>query len=355
MNPQRSDALDGMRGLAAQAVFISHLVNYFLPALPLGFNAWLSVIAQLAVVVFFVLSGFVIAGSIRARSVTGSFDLTGFALSRIARIYPPYLLAVLLCFWIGGQVTAGLIPPPAPLQGWPVDLSLAALARALTFAYTQGDLMTRLDGPLWSLRLEVLLYVVAACAAIALTWRGWFWRSAATLLAVLLLAGALRTLTGTVLAIATFGLGAAANIWGDRVRALISAVTAERAALAALGLALPVLGWPGVVPYASPAGVTIQIVIAGTVAMWVAHLSTGVCRLNAALGRAKPLGGFAYTLYVIHMPLIYVIALFVGGFAAVAVAFFAVQVFAFLAAQRVEKHATVLRWLTALVPARFKS
>jgi peptidoglycan/LPS O-acetylase OafA/YrhL len=348
MNPHRSDALDGLRGLAAQAVFVSHLLNHFLPALPLGFNAWLSVIAQLAVVVFFVLSGFVIAGSICARSQSGPFDLTGFALSRIARIYPPYLLAVVLCFSIGGLVSAGLISPPAPLQGWPVDISVAAVLRALTFAYTQGDLMTRLDGPLWSLRLEVLLYVVAASAAIALTWRNWFWRAAAGLLAVLLLAGALRTLTGTVLAIATFSLGAAVNIWGDRLRAALSALWAERMAIAALILALPVLGWPGVMPYASPAGVTVQILIAAVVAAWVAHLSVGACGLNAALARAKPLGGFAYTLYVIHMPLIYVIALFVGGFAAIIIAFLAVQAVAFLAAQWVEKHATVLRWLTAI-------
>ncbi len=354
MSPHRSDALDGLRGVAAQAVFVSHLLNHFLPSLPLGFNAWLSIVAQLAVVVFFVLSGFVIAGSIRARSRSGPFDLTGFTLSRIARIYPPYLLAVVLCFWIGGQVTAGLIPPPAPLQGWPVDLSWAAIARALTFAFTQGDLMTRLDGPLWSLRLEVVLYVVAACAAITLTWRGWFWRAAAALLAALLLAGALRTLTGTVLAMATFGLGAAVNIWGNRVRAILSAALVERVAIGALLIALPVLGWPGVMPYASPAGTAMQILIAAAVALWVAHLSTGACGLNLALARAKPLGGYAYTLYVIHMPLIYVIALLLGGVAAVVVAFIGVQALAFLAAQRVEQHATVLRWLTALVPAKLR-
>lgn len=103
--PQSKDRfvfIDGLRGVAALAVVICHVfVPYFchfaghlISALP----SWMSALAkrgELGVEIFFVLSGFVIAFSIRERAVTWQFAWK-FALRRSLRLDPPYYLTLAL-------------------------------------------------------------------------------------------------------------------------------------------------------------------------------------------------------------------------------------------------------------------
>ncbi len=51
-------------------------------------------LAQVAVIIFFVLSGFVIASSTERSRQRHGFDPLHYGLRRAARIYPPYLAAI---------------------------------------------------------------------------------------------------------------------------------------------------------------------------------------------------------------------------------------------------------------------
>jgi len=90
-------ALDLMRGLAALAVLISHLrgdsfVEYSaLPASQRGIAAAVIFAATRlgggAVLVFFVLSGFLVGGQVLARLRDGRFHLYDYAIDRVTRIF----------------------------------------------------------------------------------------------------------------------------------------------------------------------------------------------------------------------------------------------------------------------------
>lgn len=90
--------VDDLRGVAATGVALSHLV-WLLPS-------WLHVfeLGRLGVEVFFVISGFVMAYSLRDADISGSF-IGRFALRRSIRLDPPYwavivLELVVLMLWI---------------------------------------------------------------------------------------------------------------------------------------------------------------------------------------------------------------------------------------------------------------
>jgi len=88
----RLDSLDLLRGVAATSVLVYHSTNFlgaqYLPQ------------SYLAVDLFFVLSGFVIAHSYDKR-ITGGLTVTGFMAQRMLRLYPCYVLALALSFPLG--------------------------------------------------------------------------------------------------------------------------------------------------------------------------------------------------------------------------------------------------------------
>ena len=88
--------LDGVRGLAAQPVLLSHSFALVFVGAQGSTPLVLGWLARLAVIIFFVLSGFVIsagiAGEIRQ---TGKFNWIEYTIRRAARIYPPYLAAII--------------------------------------------------------------------------------------------------------------------------------------------------------------------------------------------------------------------------------------------------------------------
>ena len=121
--------------------------------------------------VFFLLSGFFIALSIRRNAqANGRFDAVDFALARGARLYPPLVGALLLtaaCVaaldLLGGAAAA----PGAP--GWTLKASATEYGGALLFA---GGLEGA-NPVLWSLNFEARLYLLAAMVAWAATRGRW--------------------------------------------------------------------------------------------------------------------------------------------------------------------------------------
>jgi peptidoglycan/LPS O-acetylase OafA/YrhL len=96
-------ALDGMRGLAALFVVTRH--THFFWGLP-NFHSYL------AVDVFFLLSGFVIAHSYEERLTSGSMTTGGFVTTRLIRLYPMYLLSLALALFVHGTTISGVLLVP---------------------------------------------------------------------------------------------------------------------------------------------------------------------------------------------------------------------------------------------------
>ena len=106
------------------------------------------------VIVFFVLSGFLVGGKVLKRVASGTFDWRSYAIDRISRIWLPLIPALLL--------TAGV----ACFGKYPVSIS--ELFGSL-FGL-QGILCGSFGGnyPLWSLAYEIWFYLLAGFAAVVI-------------------------------------------------------------------------------------------------------------------------------------------------------------------------------------------
>ncbi len=113
-NPGLVSAIDLMRWLAAAVVVVSHvrfpLVKGYALLLPeqrpLWVQAWYFLTGYYveAVLIFFVLSGFLVGGMGLARLKQGTFDPPGYAVDRFSRLYTAFLPALLLSValtWVG--------------------------------------------------------------------------------------------------------------------------------------------------------------------------------------------------------------------------------------------------------------
>lgn len=107
MSRRYFDNLAGIRGVAAVIVLLSHIVQvHFLRFI--GLNTPLhhvsSIVSEYAVVVFFILSGYLITHTIEANiERNGSLRLDLYVVARISRLYPPFLYSIsvsLLVFFV---------------------------------------------------------------------------------------------------------------------------------------------------------------------------------------------------------------------------------------------------------------
>lgn len=150
-------ALDLLRGLAAFEVFLSHVrggsfVEYgALPAseqthFVAGFF-FLSRLGDEAVMVFFVLSGFLVGGQIVRHVQEKRFNLTSYTIDRLTRILVPLVPACLL--------TGGVI--------WYLDGHWPPVLDVLLNMVGLGGLMVdtpRYNLPLWTITYEIWFYVI---------------------------------------------------------------------------------------------------------------------------------------------------------------------------------------------------
>ena len=149
-------ALDGIRGLAAIAVMMRHTSSMW------GFPL---VHSHLAVDVFFLLSGFVIASSYEAKLADRRLSFGAFVKLRLIRFYPMYLVALALGIWLAWitGVTNG-----EPVSHRDV-LALGALA--LFFIPSAGAGILPLLSVSWSLFYELVVNILYAATRPALSTR----------------------------------------------------------------------------------------------------------------------------------------------------------------------------------------
>jgi hypothetical protein len=145
--PARLNALTGLRCFAAVNIVLFHFSN------PLWFG-WLAPVVNagfVSVSYFILLSGFVLGYNYNARARAGQLDVKRFYKARFTRIYPIYLLSLLLSWGMLGQEYAshthamfwtGMVLTPLLVQGW-----IPAIA-------------TFLNTPAWTMSAEAFYYVI---------------------------------------------------------------------------------------------------------------------------------------------------------------------------------------------------
>lgn len=193
-HPGLVSAIDLARWLAAVVVMIGHarfplLKGYGLLApeqRPLWVQGWYFVTGYFveAVLVFFVLSGFLVGGMVCARLKRGSFDPAGYAVDRLSRLYTAFLPALLLSVlltWVGATWfnATGLYDAANPtFIEKETAINFIANTGLGTFLGNIGMLQYYFvepygsNPPLWTLSSEFWFYAVFGLAATATLRRG---------------------------------------------------------------------------------------------------------------------------------------------------------------------------------------
>jgi peptidoglycan/LPS O-acetylase OafA/YrhL len=144
---ERLPALSGLRILAALNIVFFHFSNpkWFGPFAPIVANGYTSVSF------FLMMSGFILAYNYEERARAGKLKAKNFWIARFSRLYPVYVLALLISLgmladeWHArthAQFFLGLILTPLMLQGWSPSLS--------TFWNT----------PAWTMCTEAFFYLI---------------------------------------------------------------------------------------------------------------------------------------------------------------------------------------------------
>jgi peptidoglycan/LPS O-acetylase OafA/YrhL len=317
-------ALDGLRGVAALVVVLSHLVEGSVPALslamtlgiaPSGTAGWF-VRTPLAVlwagpefvIVFFVLSGFVLTRSLRCAPIRP----WAYWLSRAVRLYMPAWLSLA----VAGLL---LLVPPAELssgvQDWlatftgPLNAGEIARQAALVFPPATEHHGT-LNGVLWSLRWEVLFSL--ALPALLLVARAFRALSAPVLVACLACVG-LSAGQSYLSFLPPFLVGLVLALREDDIARWRARLHGRGALLWTVG-SLTLLGadlWlPGAVRAQGAGGMLVLVGASTLVLSPLLYVSVG--RILAQR-RIQWLGTRSFSLYLVHHPIgVAIIALLHG-------------------------------------------
>ena len=170
--------LDCLRGAAALLVCVSHLRAFLLvpfsqlpaPSFWVHLCYFVSGLGHQSVMVFFVLSGYLVGGSVLTARQTGNWSWSNYGLRRMSRLWMvllPALLLTLIWDQLGAQRTPeaylgklGAIYLSGPDVHAPADWRLAAFAGNMFFLQTLVVNCYGTNGPLWSLANEFWYYLL---------------------------------------------------------------------------------------------------------------------------------------------------------------------------------------------------
>ena len=292
--------LDILRGVAALAVVAFHLGQVDLvPGLARH--------GYLAVDLFFVLSGFVIAhayeGALRTRLSWGAF-----AVKRVIRLYPLAFLGTLL----------GLVVLLLKWHTFPGKVD--ALPRILAAGLVNGFGMPMLvggehsqhmlfpgNGPLWSLACEIFVNLLWAVFGFRLSNRALALIVAASGLALAFFAVHLGTLNAGF-DVATFAVGYVRVSFGFPLGVLIHRFRDRvhfGSSRAAQLLMLTMLQLAFVAPFANDAGVCWDL---GCVFLLFPMILALGIRQHVESGIGAHIGDLSYPIYVLHFPLLLLVS-----------------------------------------------
>lgn len=297
--------LDLVRWVSALAVVAYHLRDLiFAPlAQPAAAPLWLrafyvgTAFGHEAVMVFFVLSGYLVGGSLVSRPISSLHQWTEYFIARFARIYPVVLAALAITLCVGIELPHWLSAAPILSgQDWGESLGYDFRARLSLWTVACNTLMLQNtacmplgdNGPLWSLSCEWFYYLTFPLA---------LW-----LLKCRLRVPALTAVTG-LYAIAAWAFPPAAQYYPVWLFGIAARFAGERLRLGWLPLAVfaAALAASATVEYLKLAPQTI-----GDLAVGAATAGLLSCRAVRSV-RLGPLhsrlAGFSYTLYAVHFPI----------------------------------------------------
>jgi peptidoglycan/LPS O-acetylase OafA/YrhL len=169
-------ALTAVRAFSAVNILLFHFSN------PHDFGPFAAIVdgGYVAVSFFFILSGYIMAYNYGDRAIAGKLDSREFWSNRLARLYPVYILGLLISWqmlqleWQAqshGMFFTGLILTPLMLQAWHPVLATfwSTPAWALSveiFLYACFPWLARIKGPRKNSRLLWLWWGVWACGMI---------------------------------------------------------------------------------------------------------------------------------------------------------------------------------------------
>ncbi|WP_454848707.1 acyltransferase family protein [Rhizobium binxianense] len=312
MAEQRFASLDSVRGIAALVVLLNHVFNFvdgsnwdspWLRYTPLG----LFVNGRIAVIVFFVLSGFVLSASIASAR---QFSHGTFVVKRILRIYLPFLAALVIA-----AVTASLLAFPVP--PWRAEASdwvhpVAGILLSHILMLGNGYPNISLNPPMWTLIQEIRIALIFPLIYFAVTRFGS--RAFLATLVLSLAASKLEMITGIPFddKVPATAVGSIAlNIYYSMFFALGSLLYMRRQEIAAVAqrfdcrvaivFALALLLVPRCLPDISfILGDIFYGVVAATVIVVSFSFGQNIPVLNTPLARF--LGKISFSLYLIHVP-----------------------------------------------------
>lgn len=304
-HPLQSLAIAGLRGLAALQVAAAHLRAELYPGLRtvdepslfyLGF-AFLTGFAHQAVVVFFLISGWLVGGSLLNR-LGQPRALANYAIDRLTRLWTVLIPTLLLILGIGLAV-GNLVPGT-------VDLAASNEFSAASFAGNLLGLQTIAvpnyggNYALWSLAYETWYYVQFPLLALVLFGQG-RWRRAACAAALILLAASLPGMITLYFLI--WLLGAAFS----RIQLACGNGWRLVLLLASLGL-FTYYRLTGSNDDLVPASFVQDLICSLPFLLLLASLPQEVKITGPGFARASTVATlfseFSFTLYVIHVPLI---------------------------------------------------
>jgi peptidoglycan/LPS O-acetylase OafA/YrhL len=159
----QDDRLQSLRGLAALTVALGHAATVPLagrieaPDFHLrGSNALLAAAellfqANTAVILFYVLSGFVLAGSLRRRPLPIASQTAGFVIRRVGRIVPIMWLSIAFAVAVLAFGKQRSFPGATP---W-FNMILATPTSLHDVMLNLAGIHTEINGPLWSVQIEL--------------------------------------------------------------------------------------------------------------------------------------------------------------------------------------------------------
>lgn len=287
----RDNNLNLIRMLAATAVLVSHAWPIALgtgTGEPLKSLTGYS-LGTLSVMVFFVISGFLITASFERSSSARSFIL-----ARVLRLFPALLVnLIFVAFLLAPLVTtlpvAAFLTSPEPYTFVLRNLALFPLVYDLPGVF-QDQPYTSVVGSIWTLRHEVMCYAGVFLAGLLGAWRSG--ARAALALGLYALIWALLALTAPALPALIAGFAALSLPFAIGVAFYM---LRDRLPISLIGVGLSIaLAWATQSTWIYPAALALAI---GYATFWLAYVPGGAIR---AYNR---LGDYSYGVYVYAFPL----------------------------------------------------
>jgi peptidoglycan/LPS O-acetylase OafA/YrhL len=312
----RLAALDGLRGIAALVVVLSHVVAGSVGALsatltlggdPGGLAHWfmrtpLAVVwaGPEFVIVFFVLSGFVLTRALRTRPVA----LRAFYAGRIVRLYLPAWLSLIpaaLLLMAFPSTTHDATGVGFWLQTYTQPVGLDQVARDAALVLPLSSTHATLNGALWSLRWEVLFSLALPFLLLAATPLR---RLSLPVVLMALLCVDFSAGHPAMAFLPPFAVGLVLALHEERI-ARWREELGGRGAVAFLAATLCLLGadlWlPTAVRAQGPGG---AMVVAGAAAAVLCPLLYGSVARNLQRRPVQWLGSRSFSLYLVHHPIV---------------------------------------------------